>query len=255
MIAKDPRLPDMVLTDSTFKPINYATYGQASDFPAANPYAPRQEPLMGLHSVTARAGALAAHVEPKPMFALLMCASNPELFARTPTWQEEMLMVDYALAVGAKGIGYYWWNRLHQAPDADSLLRGLGRVNARVQQIGALAVNSVPTGWAKASGKTLVEGLWAAGEGLVVLLSNEDYTTDPSKDGQTVIRPQSNIRVSCRLPPGRRKWQLFRVTDLTRQPLAQDRFAIEQTEDGQRMAWTVSELEVARWFVITDRPF
>ena len=258
MLDGAPRRMDMIVVDATFKPVNYAAYAQASDFPATDPYAPRERPRFGLHSVTARVGALAEHVEPKPMFTLLMCASNPDLFARLPTPAEELLMASYAVGRGPKGIGYYWWHRLDQYhfTGGDALLRGLSDVNGRLKQIGGLAVNAVPTGWAQSSKeKILVESLWAAGDGLVVLVTNEDYTTDPSKDGTTSINPRRNIPVTCRLPDGTEKWRLFRVTPLSWEPVPEDTYTVESVAEGPRIVWTIPDLDVAEWFVINPGPY
>ena len=162
-------------------------------------------------------------------------------------------MASYALMAGAKGIGYYWWPRM--AGNAE-LLRGLSDVNGRLQQIGGLAVRSVPVGWVKSSHpKTLIQALWTAGEGLVVLLTNEDYTTDPSAEGKTVVKPLGRIKLSCRLPEGAENWRLFRVTPLAWEPIARERFAIEQTDGDPRMVWTIPELTVADWFVIAGGPY
>ena len=253
MQKRAPQMIEMLVCDSTFYGVNFATYAQLSDLPACNPYAPRLKPNRGLRFVTGPIMMTAAHAEPKPSFALLLCSSNPKKYMRDPSYEEELLMVSYSLAGGAKGIGYYWWPRLR---GNDELIGALGKINARLEQVGFLAAKSIPTGWAETSSeKTAVEALWAAGEGVVVLVTNEDYKTDPSKNGTTIINAQRNVKISCRLPEGAEEWKLFRVTPVAWEPVSDNGFAVEEGDEAPRMTWTMPQLDVAEWYVIAPTPY
>lgn len=220
-----PYQQECIIIDITFVPLNYATYAQLCDIPWTDRYAPKWQKETGdlqfhPHAVYATASTLATHCEPKPHMNLLYASGNANLgFLRYPTPDEELLMASYALAAGAKGIGYWWWQWFGRRPD---LQRGIAQVNAQLRQIGGLVARSIVTGWSVVnSEQAMTEALWTAGEGVVVLVMNEDYKVE--KEGITSTSKR-NVQVQCRLPPG--------------------------GAGEASVQWEIAELRVANWFVI-----
>ncbi|MCF7853225.1 MAG: hypothetical protein K9N51_00385 [Candidatus Pacebacteria bacterium] len=254
---ENPAVPGLLQIDSTFKPLNLAVYAQIADLPATDPYAPRAgNPPFGLHHVSARLQVLAAHSEPKPIHATLHCCKDEKnAFVRYPAAEEVSLMVSYALMQGAKGISYYWWRGVGGLGGNPDLLRDMGKINARIEQIGRLASLSVPTGWASSPDtNVLLECLWAAGEGMVLIACNEDYDSiaaAETADEGFETRPRKNVTVECTLPPGTEKWRVCEVTPLAWKPLPQHSTSLEKSASGRVTAkWTIDELKTDRWFVI-----
>ena len=64
-----------------------------------------------------------------------------------------------------------------------------------------------------------------------------------------------NIVVTCRLPEEAEEWRLFGVIPLGWEPVPEDDYTVEAAAGHKRMVWTIPDLDVAEWFVISDGPY
>ncbi|MDI6827942.1 MAG: hypothetical protein QME62_05605 [Armatimonadota bacterium] len=105
---RDPRTPNLLLVDNTYKPLNWYVYGQIPDIYCTDPYVPlngRQLDYVWRALDCARDAST-----PRPVISVLWAcglAGARKFGYRAPTPEEERIMVFYALGCGVKGIAYF----------------------------------------------------------------------------------------------------------------------------------------------------
>lgn len=257
VLQENPTALRLLNINSTFRPLNWLCYAQLGDILAHDPYysgntTDFKDPMV----VYASMKALTENARPKPTMVLLYACADTSLgFPRFMSPEEVELENAYALAAGAKGVSYWWYRDSITVANNPALMRAMGRVNVRLQQISEFVANGIPTDWAKAgvpgqprqhpiaSGPVRVwcATIWSP-QGLVVFVCNNEYL---SNEKGFTYEPVKNVPVTVQMPDG---WTdqvaLYEVTDSgTGEPRQLD------VKDGQ-VRFTLDSVPVSRWFVI-----
>ncbi|GEM_PF-3140417 len=255
-LKQNPAALQMLNLDNTYKPLNWMCYAQLGDIIAHDPYwphMPKRDPMCAYANVRI----LTENARPKPTFTLLFAGKRPDIgyFPRFLTSEEVELQNAYALAAGTKGISYWWYRDDRTVANNPTLMRAMGRVNARVRQVSEYAANGIPTDWAKADvpGKPryhpIASGpvrVWCATiwspDGLVLFVCNNEYIAN--EEGFT-YKPIKKVPVVVQMPDGwTDKVSLYEVTDAgTSEPKQLN------VKDGL-VRFTLDSVNVSRWFVI-----
>ncbi len=210
----DPKTPSLVLTDNTYTPNNWFTYGPLADIFDTDPYLfPTLGEESDYKSVYRRTLIASRASRPFACFATLWMGwgtSNCRCF----TAAEQRIMAYHALGAGARGINYFIYDghpagvmagvrffpegpeREEAQKAADALWNGLGPLNRQLGHAGSWLVCGYPV----AAVEGASEGLWArtilsARDALVVVVVNEQYTATGEAFEQEPI-PSGHVKVS-----------------------------------------------------------
>ena len=230
----DPRTPQLLNVNMTYKPHNWYTYGQLPDIFAADPYYQARirqayyahPERLGVYTKATYIYAVGSVCEsacaPKPLHLILYAVrhtdkDNNRVF-RYATPEEKRIEVYYALAAGAKGISYWWYTPLgkaygvgaHRSDDgAAALWREIGLLGAEARTAGPVILTSCPVDLQISSSP----GLWgrallAGVDSLVLVLINEQYANDRTG---TVYKPIKEATASVRLPAWMKAADVFEI--------------------------------------------
>jgi len=229
--ARDPLTPHLLNVDLTFKPDNWYIYGQLPDILAADPYYqeriraayydhPDRLPLYTKALYVYAVGRVCQSAcAPKPLHLILNSVHHIEKEQpfRFATPEEKRVEVYYALAVGAKGLSYWWYTPVPpylgvgaDDPQARALWRAIGLLGAEVRTAGPVLVRSCPAPLpVTASRRLWVRTLLAGLDTVVVICVNDDYASDRLG---TVVRPLERAEVNLRLPAWLEPKEAFEIT-------------------------------------------
>ena len=210
---------DLLNVDNYYKPYNFYTYGQLADVLSVDPYyqdrlkqaywaAPIRIPLYAKATyVYAMAQAGQASCEPNPLHIILYAVSYIGSSATFPfpTPECKRIEVYYALAAGAKGLSFWYYNPGNPSnglgagtADALALFQEIALLGAEVRTAGPVVVTSCPA--------TLpiqnTAGLWARPllsglDTLMLLVVNDNYSNDAVSCHYTNVY---NATVTATLP-------------------------------------------------------
>jgi len=220
-LEKDSRTPSMVLTDNTYKPLNYYVYGQTSDIFCTDPYVPLSGDQVDLiaHSLEVARDACA----PCPLVATLWVTSiggDPQK-GRPPLPEEERIMVFYALGCGIKGLSYYAdrdsktkAEELSGVSHNKPLWEELGRINADVSVLRPYLSIGCPISVPQENEKVWSRSLLCGRDHMVVVVVNKGhYIAYNTKRAFAWNIPASDVEITMSLPGHFRHCRIQEVKD------------------------------------------
>jgi len=241
----DANVLNMLNLDMTYKPQNWYVYGQLPDVLSVDPYYqvrlatalwehPNRVPLYTQATyISAVTEITQSACEPNPLHVILYACSlidkeNKRVFP-FPTPQAKRIEVYYALASGAKGLSYWWYN-----PSLDSskgtkksshgigaammmgdaaaiaLWKEIGLLGAEVRTAGPVLLRSCPADLSiEATDGLWVRSLLTGLDGLVLLVVNDRYA---NSDKGTRYQALAKGTVTVELPSWMQSPTAFEVT-------------------------------------------
>lgn len=253
-VRKDSRTPSMVLTDNTYKPLNYYVYGQTSDVFCTDPYVPAGGDQVQLvaHSMECARDACA----PCPVIATLWCTSmgerNPwNAKRRPPTPEEERLMTFYALGAGVKGVFYFADRDTPSGEELVSVVHNqplwdeMGRINRDVKALAPYLAHGCPAGPPVETDKLWYRSLMCGPTKMVLIVVNKGHHIGYiTKYGFAWHFPAKDVVVSLPLAAQFQKCSVKEVKDGGLVPAKAD------FKNGE-MTMTLDVVDTARAFVIS----
>lgn len=263
--------PTTINMDGTWKPYSYYSYGQLSDCLCIDHYyqpmvrhaytdLPNTLPLYRKATVvyaTARAGAKAS--EPNPSRQLLYSCSlndggplDPWPWAAPETKRIEAY---YAMAAGAKGLGYWWFKKNPSAsnglggtnlqPQDPALWEEIGLIGAEIKSLQPYLVTSNPVDLnAVGSTNVWVRGLARGTNTLILFVVTDDYYNDQDFHGT----PVANASVTVGLPA----WMASSPTafEFARSGIS----TVSTSQNGSNLVLNLGTLNVAKIVFVTVDP-
>lgn len=254
--AKDPRTPNLVLVDNTYKPLHWYVYGQIADVFSTDPYVPLngRNPDYVKHAVEVARDASA----PRPLLPVLWAcglkANDGRKGDRPPSASEERIMAAYALGSGVKGLGYFidltkvtGEGKFTGLMDVKPLWEEVGRINRDALALAPYISIGCPTGPARVNGDAWVRTLLCGRDHMVLTVVNETHRIDFSKPSAPATRKMlSNVRVSVPLPPHFRKCRVSEVRNGKFLPA-------QATVNNGTLRMRIDKLDAARMFLISSQ--
>jgi len=263
----DPKTPNMVNVDMTFKPDNWYTYGQLPDIFAADPYyqtrlaeaywkKPDQVTMYSKATFVYAVGSVCQSAcAPKPLHLILNCTrlQREGRKFRFGTPQEKRIEVYYSLAAGAKSLSYWWFIPIApdatgscgcgaDEPEAKALWDEIGLLGAEVRTAGPIIVKSCPADVpVKAPTRLWVRSLLSGLDTLVILCVNDDYLNDQRG---TTFRPVENAFVIADLPSWLQPTEVFEISHKGIQDVSWNR-------QGSQVSMGLGTVEITRFIVVT----
>jgi hypothetical protein len=228
--ALRPLTPTSVNMDGTHKPENYYSYGQAVDILQADPYYQRRladvywrdQQVIPLYQkatyIYAVARGVTCAAEPNPSNLLLYscewkCDAEGKCDAPYvgqvwpfPTPEARRIEIYYALAGGAKGLGYWWFPKGYPSngladqskATARALWKELGLLGNEIKTAQPLLVTGHPVDLPlTTSANVWARALASRTDTIILLAVNDDYYNDLAGCHYTQI---SNATVTATLP-------------------------------------------------------
>jgi hypothetical protein len=210
---------DILNVDNYYKPYNFCNYGQLPDVLSVDPYyqvrlrrayweAPIRIPLYAKATyVYAMAQAGQAACEPNPLHIVLYAVSyiGTSTTFPFPTPECKRIEVYYALAAGAKGLSYWYFNPGNPSnglgdgsAGALALWREIALLGAEVRTAGPILATSCPaTLTIQNSAGLWVRPLLSGRDTMMLLVVNDDYSNDAVSCHYTNV---NNATVTATLP-------------------------------------------------------
>ncbi len=228
--AMRPMTPTSVNLNGTFRPENYYAWGQAMDVTQVDPYYQRRLsdvywrdqqriPLyLKATYIYAVSKATVTAAEPNPANILLFscewkCMDDNKCDAAYvgqvwpfPTPASKRIEVYYALAAGAKGMGYWWFPKGYPSngladqnkPTARALWKELGLLGNEIKTAAPLLVTGHPVDMPITPGPNVWARALASGTDTLILIAvNDNYYNDESGCHYT---PVANATLTATLP-------------------------------------------------------
>jgi hypothetical protein len=276
--AANPNVLNMLNLDMTYKPQNWYIYGQLPDVLSVDPYyqvrlatalwqRPNRVPLYTQATyISAVAEMTQSACEPNPLHVILYACSlidkeNKRVFP-FPTPQSKRIEVYYALAGGAKGLSYWWYNpsldlskvtkksshgvgaaMMMGDAAAGALWKEIGLLGAEVRTAGPVLLRSFPADLdIEATDGLWVRSLLTGQDGLVLLVVNDRYAN--SEKG-TRYQALAKGAVTVKLPSWMRSPTAFEVTARGTQNVA-------LKTAGARATVDLGRVNLTRMIVVTS---
>ena len=258
---------DILNVDNYYKPYNFYNYGQLPDVLSVDPYyqdrlrrayweAPIRIPLYAKATyVYAMAQAGQASCEPNPLHITLYAVSYIGSSATFPfpTPECKRIEVYYALAAGAKGLSYWYYNPGNPSnglgdgsAGALALLREIGLLGAEVRTAGPLLVTSCPATLTTDSTVGLwVRSLLAGRDTIVSLIVNDNYT---NTDTACLYTPISNATLTVTLPAWLQSPTAFEIA-------SSGILSVTTQTAGNQFQVNLGTVNLTRMIVITANPY
>ncbi len=260
--------PTTINMNGTHKPHNYYAYGQAVDCLMIDSYYqkrvmdsyyyfPNTQPLYAKATViyaTSLAGTRAA--EPNRFHMLLFsCEANPSGF---PAWpfappETKRTEVYYALAGGAKGIGYWWFKPGNPSnglgdqndPNARALWKEIGLLGDEIKTVQQLLITGHPVNLAvQGSTNVWVRALASGVDTLLLVVINDNHWNDETFHST----PVGNATVTATLPA----WMQASPTAF--EVSASGLGDVSTQVNGSQLTLNLGTLNVTRMIVVTTDP-
>jgi len=262
--------PTVTVMDGAFRPYNYCVYGQLSDVLGVDPYyqmrtrnaywtnnnrIPLYEQADYIYAVSR---IVTSAAEPKPTNIILQANEYHEADS-TRVWpfadpECKRIEAYYALAAGAKGMGYWWFLSTggifiglgDDSQDATDLWDEIGLLGNEFKCAQPLIVTSHPLDDLDVTGTTdvWVKGLASGTDTLLLVAVNDDYYIDSS--GITQISDVTSASVTVTLPT----W-MQSPTPSAFEISCDGVSSLSSSIDGEDMTITIGTLKVSRLIVVT----
>ncbi len=261
--AASPTSPTTINLNGSYKPYSWQTYGQLSDVLMMDAYydarvrdsywdEPQFIPLYKKPTMIypmALAATMAA--EPNPFHLLLDCfqtvSGNIWPF---PDPGSKRVEVYYGLAGGAKGMGYWWFNKPRGldvwTPDAHALWKEMGLCGNEIKTVAPLLVNGHPVAMTMTGSTNVWARSLAVGtDTMILFVVNQDHYNDSA--GTFHYTALNNATLTAVLPSWMR-WPLaFEVT-------AGGLRAVNTQTNGNDLQINLGTLPLTRMIVLTKNP-
>lgn len=249
--AKHPAVPNLLLVNNTYKPLNWYVYGQIADIYSTDPYVP----LAGEQVERVPFSLAAAHdaSAPHPLVGVIWATAgtNHKWGKRFPTIEEERMMAFYALGCGVKGIGYFADYEQHgdgeglkAVSDNAPLWEEIGRINADTQALAPYLSTGCPIPWVGDTEKAWVRALMCGRDHMVVVAVNKGHRIGFCTSNEFAWHfPAKNAAIDVPLPPHLTRCGVWEVKAGALAPLSAD------VKRG-RLRLVLDELDTARAFVV-----
>lgn len=261
---KDPKTPQLLNLDGTYKPENWYTYGQLGDINCADPYYQGELDRVYNHDP----GSLAAHSKPTSVYAtgticqwagaprplhLILCSTKylgQECPGRFPTAEEKRIEVYYALAAGAKGLSFWWYTPVGDCygcgaddPEAVSMWKEIGLLGAEVRTAGPVITKGCPVSLqTEVSNPALwVRSLLSGLDTAAIIVVNDNILCD--RVG-TVYRPIERASVEVSLPAWLKPTDVF---EITYRGIRDQAWKV----DGNRLSLDLGTVDLSRFVIVT----
>ncbi|MDH7480958.1 MAG: hypothetical protein QHH26_03145 [Armatimonadota bacterium] len=252
--ARDPRTPNLLLVNNTYKPLNWYVYGQIADIYCTDPYVP----LNGrqLDYVWRALDCARDACTPRPLVSVLWAcglAGARKFGHRPPTPQEERMMVFYALGCGVKGIAYFidltsetGEGKFTGLSDIKPLWEEVGRTNKDVQALAKFLSIGCPIPISISGKDVWARALQCGRDNLVVIVVNTNhYIGFETRNEYAWHTPAKNVELTISLPPHFRNCHLEEVKGGKFVPLSFEKLR-------GAIKFRLDILDDARAFVITN---
>jgi hypothetical protein len=250
-----PTVPNLLLVDNTYKPLNYYVYGQIPDVFSTDPYVPlngRQVDYV-YHALECARDAST----PRPVVAVLWaCAlgGKRKFGSNAPTPEEMRMMIYYAIGCGVKGLGYFidmtketGEGAFVGLSDIKPLWEAVGHANREVTLLASFLSIGCPAGEYQIRDKAWVRTLMCGSDALVVVVVNTHHYIAFETQKETSLHfPLKNIRAAIDLPPGFIPAKVLEVQSGKLCPVSYS------VKDG-RLSVELKELDAARVFLVTRK--
>ncbi len=224
-----PMTPTSINLNGTFRPENYYAWGQSVDILQVDPYYQRrlsdvywrdQQRIPLYRQATyiyAVSRAVTTAAEPNPSNILLYSCEwkctddncDPAYVGQVwpfPTTEAKRIEVYYALAAGAKGMGYWWFPKGYPSngladqgkATARALWKELGLLGNEIKTAAPLLVTSHPVDMLLTPGTNVwVRALAVGTDTVILIVVNDNYYNDEAGCHYT---PVANATVAATLP-------------------------------------------------------
>ncbi|MGC8862252.1 MAG: hypothetical protein ACP5R5_05675 [Armatimonadota bacterium] len=251
-----PTVPNLLLVDNTYKPLNYYVYGRIPDVFSTDPYVPlngRQVDYV-YHALECARDAST----PRPLVAVLWACSlggKRKFGSNAPTPEEMRMMIYYAIGCGAKGIGYFidmtkttGEGSFVGLSDIKPLWEEVGRSNREVAALAGYLAVGCPAGPHSMQGKVWVRSVMCGPDAMIVVAVNTNhYIAYETQKEVSFHFPLRNADVNVPLPRGFGNVNVQEVVDGRLVPYA------HQVSKG-KITLRLDTLDAARVFLVTAGP-
>lgn len=212
----DPHHHTTVIVDRTYAPLNWLTYGDVPDIFMSDCYVPERWMGFEIQSIAMQLDMMNGAIGPRPIDLMIWGTMNtgyPK--KRSPTPEENDMMVHYAIAEGAKGIWYFRdWDAYPIEAEGGYFIgahstnmqwKTMGRMNAEIARLASLLSKGHPFQIATADNDQLyVRSLLCGRDTFVVVMVNRSHRIDnPSNNAGGMppfIFPVESATVELNLP-------------------------------------------------------
>jgi hypothetical protein len=254
--ARDPRTPNLLLVDNTYKPLHWYVYGQIPDVYCTDPYVPlngRQLDYVWRALDVARDAST-----PRPLISVLWGCSldgKAKYGNNAPTPEEMRMMVFHALGCGVKGISYFidmtqktGEGQFTGLSDIKPLWEEVGRSNRDVAALAPYLSIGCPVPGSISGKDVWARSLMCGSDKLVVIAVNTNhYIGFETKYEYSFHEPAKDVELSIPLPRGFHEPKVQEVKDGTLVPSS------GEVRDGA-LHLKVDILDTARAFVLSAEP-
>jgi hypothetical protein len=250
--VRDPRTPNLLLVDNTYKPLAWYVYGQIPDVYCTDPYVPLNGRQLDYvpHALEVARDACT----PRPLVSVLWACglkSPKKMGDRPPTAEEERIMAFYALGCGVKGLAYFidlttstGEGEFLGLSDIQPLWAEVGRINRDAQALAPYLSIACPLGAPNETEDVWSRTLVCGPDALALIVVNrKHYIGFETKSTYAWHEPARNVDISVPLPKHLRSCLVREVKDGKLVP-----FAAEVGKDAVRLR--LDSVDTARAFVI-----
>lgn len=250
--AAAPRMPNLLLANNTYKPLNWYVYGQLADIYATDPYVPISAEQIDRvpNSLLVARDACAPH----PLIAVIWATANSghRWCKRPPTAQEERMMVFYALGSGINGLSYFAdydiegeGGKFLALSNNKELFEEVGRVNRDVAALVPYLATACPLPGPQKHEQVWIRSLMCGPEAMAVVVVNKDHTIRFNTVSHAAYHaPAGDVSFSVPVAAHLQKGKVLEVKDGKLIPFA------AEMRDGQAV-FKLDVVDTARAFVIT----
>ena len=248
--TRDPGVPNLLLVDNTYKPLQWYVYGQIPDVYCTDPYVPlnaRQIDYVPHALEVARDAST-----PRPLISILWACSldGSKPGGRAPTPEEERMMAFYALGSGVKGLAYFvdlttttGEGDFIGLSDIKPLWEEVGRINRDVGALASYLSIGCPMIPPQQNESVWWRALLCGRDRIVLVVVNRRHSTGFDDKGITHL-PAVDVRISLSLPGSFRNCRVEEVRD--------GRLVKAECQVKQgRLDLQLDEVDTARAFLIT----
>jgi len=261
---KDPRTPQILNVDNSYKPDNWYTYAQIPDIMCADPYFQEQQRLIYADRpgwlpyftkptyVYAVGTICQTAAAPRPLHLILNSvrhdmADGPFRFA-TP--EEKRIEAMYAVAAGAKALSYWWftpYGEFHgcgsDSPEGRRLWTEIGLIGAELRTAGPVLTVSCPANVpVQAPPRLWVRTLLGGTDAVVLVVANDAIACD--RLGMA-YKPVERATVAVQSPAWLRPADAFEIGAAGVVP-------VSWKAEGTKVAVDLGTVEISRLVIVTS---
>ena len=197
----DPRHDTTFVCNRTYAPLNWLHYGEVPDIFISDCYVPARWMGYDMLCVPMQMRTVAAAAAPRPADMMLWgCMNTGYQMKRSPTPQENDMVVHYAMAEGAKGLYYFCdWNSYPMVSEGGYFIgasstnmqwKNMGRMNAEITRIAPLLSKGHPFQIAESDNDQLyVRSLLCGRDNFVVVMVNRSHRIHGPTNNKGAMQP------------------------------------------------------------------